>query len=246
MPSPLPNTSFPRLHMVDVLRGVALIAMIIFHASWNLDVFGFAQLGVTSETGWIWFARSIAGSFIFLAGLSLVLAEYAGQGSKPKIKRICKITAAAIAVSIATYVVFPDSFVYFGILHHLALASLLAWPLVRVNSAILAALAVALVLINQAFAFEFADTRWLAWIGLSNEVPATNDYVPMLPWFSVCLAGLIVGKEGFRHARTRDVFAQNPRWAKPLIWMGKRSLIIYLLHQPILFGIAYGVFTLTR
>lgn len=232
--------------MVDVLRGVALVAMVIFHASWNLDLFGFANLGVTSQIGWIWFARSIAGSFIFLAGASLVLAELSGQGAKPKIKRICKIAAAAIVVSIATYLVFPDSFVYFGILHHIALASLLAWPLINVNSIALAVLAIALVGINQMFAFEFADTRWLAWIGLSNEVPPTNDYVPLLPWFSVCLMGLITGKEISKRTSVTSILAHKPRWTKPLIWMGKHSLIIYLLHQPILFGMAYGVFTLTE
>lgn len=232
--------------MVDALRGFALIAMIIFHASWNLDVFGFAQLGVMSEPGWLWFARVIAGSFILLAGLSLMLAEISGQRSRPKIVRIGKITIAAIAVSIATYIVFPGSFVYFGILHHIALASLLAWPLLRVNSVILAALALLLVLINSNFAFQVADTRWLAWIGISEEVPATNDYVPLLPWFAVFLSGLIVGREIVKRERIRQILSQKPAWAKPLVWMGRHSLLIYLLHQPILFGIAYGVFTLSR
>lgn len=220
--------------------------MIIFHASWNLDVFGFAQLGVMSNPGWIWFARCIAGSFILLAGLSLLLADNAGHGAKSKIRRIAIITIAAIAVSIATYFVFPESFVYFGILHHIALASLLAWPLVRMNSLLLAIIAIAVFGANQFFGFEFANTRWLAWIGISQEVPATNDYVPLVPWFSVFLIGLIVGKFIVARERIRCILAQNPAWTNPLIWMGRRSLPIYLLHQPILFGIAYGVFTLSR
>lgn len=232
--------------MVDALRGIALVAMIIFHGSWNLDVFGFAQLGVMSSPGWIWFARIIAGSFILLAGLSLLLAENAGHGASSKVKRIAKISIAAIAVSIATYFVFPESFVYFGILHHIALASLLAWPLLRMNSVVLATIAIAVVAANQSFAFEFANTHWLAWIGISQEIPATNDYVPLVPWFSVFLVGMILGKEIVSQDGVSRILKQIPAWTTPLIWMGRRSLPIYLLHQPILFGMAYGVFMLSR
>lgn len=232
--------------MVDALRGIALVAMIVFHASWNLDVFGFAQLGVMSTPGWIWFARIIAGSFLFLTGLSLMLAEFASQDAKPRLFRIAKIASAAILVSVATYIVFPDSFVYFGILHHIALASLLAWPLLRFNAAAIAVIAIAIVLTNSLFEFQFADTRWLAWIGVSQEVPATNDYVPLLPWFSLVFLGVIAGKQVIKRNDVKRILASRPSWSKPLIWMGRHSLLIYLLHQPILFGIAYGAFTLSR
>lgn len=246
MSSMSPNPTIPRLHVIDALRGCALIAMIIFHASWNLDFFGFAQLGVLSNIGWIWFARGIAGSFIFLAGVSFVLADVAGQGPKSRLRRIVKIAIAAMAVSLVTYAVFPDSFVYFGILHHIALASLLAWPLLRLNTVLLALIAVGLVLAHEIFTLPFANTRWVAWVGLSDIVPPANDHVPLLPWFAIFVVGLIVGRGLTKHASVITVLSKHVSWSKPLIWMGKHSLVIYLLHQPILFGIAFGLFRLSN
>ncbi|MEP0518709.1 MAG: heparan-alpha-glucosaminide N-acetyltransferase [Hyphomicrobiales bacterium] len=246
VPSLSPSPPMPRLHTIDALRGVALFAMIVFHASWNVDFFGFAHLGVLSHTGWVWFARGIAGSFIFLAGVSFVLADRAGQDKKSRWRRILKIAIAATAVSIVTYSIFPDSFVYFGILHHIALASLLAWPLLRLNSVFLAVVAVGLVLVHETYVLPFSQTRWLAWIGLSENVPPANDYVPLLPWFAVFVTGLAVGQTLTLQATVLKVLSNSYRWFKPLVWMGKRSLIIYLLHQPILFGMAFGLFSLSN
>ncbi len=235
-----------RLPLIDALRGAALIGMIVYHAGWNLDTFQFTELGVTSAPGWIGFAKLIAGSFLMLAGVSLVLADAAGHGANLKLRRIGIVAVAAVLVTIATYFIFPDTFVYFGILHQIALASLLAWPLLRLNWIIVVGLALAIVLINQTVAVEFADTRWLAWIGISRLVPPANDYVPIVPWFAVVLLGIPLGRAILRQAWLQNLLAANPRWLVPLGWMGRYSLIIYLIHQPILFGIASAAYYLTQ
>lgn len=235
-----------RLPFVDVLRGIALIAMIIYHASWNLDAFGFTQMGVLSVPGWMVFARAIAGSFLVLTGISLVLADAAGHSADAKWRRVGKVALAAALVSIATYFVFPDAFVYFGILHHIALAGLLAWPLLRLHWLVIIAIAAGIVFINQTVALEIADTRWLAWIGVSQFVPPTNDYVPVIPWFSVVLAGVLAGRLILTNSALQNQLTAQPSWSAPLIWMGRHSLLIYLIHQPVLFGLASFAYGFTQ
>ncbi|PCJ91829.1 MAG: hypothetical protein COA52_08250 [Hyphomicrobiales bacterium] len=242
---PLPPLT-QRLPMLDAARGLALVAMIIFHGSWNLDNFGFTDLGVVTKPGWAWFAKGIAGSFLMLSGLSLVLADAAGHSNQQKLQRIGKIAAAAALVSIGTYIVFPRSFVYFGILHHLALASLLALPLLRTHWSINMAIAMLVVGLDMFVSFQFADTRWLAWTGLATTPPFTNDYVPLMPWFAVFLCGIPLGRQILKRKWIQAPLAKQPSLAKPLVFMGRHSLIIYLLHQPILFGAAYGVYQLIQ
>lgn len=235
-----------RLPMIDAMRGIALIAMIIFHASWNLDAFRFTQMGVLSAPAWLGFARAIAGSFLILTGISLALADAAGHGTNAKLKRIGKIALAAALVSAATYFVFPDAFVYFGILHHIALAALIAWPLLRLHWLVILVVATGIVIINQMVAVEFADTRWLAWIGLSQNVPPTNDYVPVFPWFAAVLAGVLLARVICAKPGLQNALTAQPSWSRPLVWMGRHSLVIYLVHQPVLFGLATLAYTLTQ
>nr|WP_306267464.1 heparan-alpha-glucosaminide N-acetyltransferase [Pararhizobium sp. IMCC3301] len=232
--------------MIDALRGAALIGMIVYHAGWNLDTFQFTELGVTSAPGWIGFARLIAGSFVMLSGVSLVLADAAGHDANLKLWRIGKVAIAALLVTIATYFIFPETFVYFGILHLIALSGLLAWPLLRLHWLVVFGLALGIVIINQTVALEFADTRWLAWIGISRFVPPANDYVPIIPWFAVVLLGIPLGHMILSQVWLQNLLAANPRWLVPLGWMGRYSLIIYLIHQPILFGMASTAYYLTR
>lgn len=235
-----------RLPLIDALRGTALIAMIIYHASWNLDAFGFTQMGVLSAPAWLGFARAIAGSFLVLTGISLMLADAAGQESKAKLKRIGKIALAAMLVSVATYIVFPNAFVYFGILHHIAFAGLLAWPVMRLHWLFVCALAAAIVFINHTVVTELADTRWLAWVGISQNVPPTNDYVPVFPWFAAVLAGLLIARLILSRPTLQNQLALEPSSAALLVWMGRHSLAIYLIHQPILFGLASLAYMLTQ
>ncbi len=241
----LPDSN-TRLPVLDAARGLAILAMVIFHGSWNLDLFGFTALGVATHPGWAWFARWIAGSFLMLSGLSLVLADAAGHSFETKLWRIGKIAAAALLVSIGTYIVFPASFVYFGILHHLALASLLALPIVRAHWAINFAITMLVVLLGMYVTFEFANTRWLAWIGLAAITPPANDFVPLIPWFAIFLCGIPLGHQILKREWLRNPLAKHYASTKQLAFMGRHSLIIYLLHQPILFGTTYAAFWLTQ
>lgn len=110
--------------MLDVLRSFALLGMIVFHFARDLEMFGYLAQGTTLSGGWALFARSIAGSFLLLAGVSLSLAHGSGIRWVPFCRRLAIVSSAALAITLATYAAVPERFIYFGILHVIAVSSL--------------------------------------------------------------------------------------------------------------------------
>ncbi|WP_158626051.1 heparan-alpha-glucosaminide N-acetyltransferase [Arsenicitalea aurantiaca] len=231
----------PRVGLIDALRGAAITGMIVYHLAWDLSYFWFIAVDVSTDPGWVAFARLLVGIFLFLVGASLVLAHGRGIRWRAFFKRFAMLVGAALLISIATFVIFPQSFVFFGILHAIALLSLLALPFLRAHPGIVLGLAVASIALPFLFRDAAFDTKWLAWIGLWEEVPVTNDLVPVFPWFGVVLLGVLATRAalatGFaeRLARVRP---SGPAF-KGLVLLGRWSLVIYLIHQPILLGILY-------
>ena len=231
----------PRLAAIDLIRGVAVGAMIVYHASWDLSANGLIATDVVSEPGWRAFARLIAGTFLALVGFNLVLAARRGFRAGPYLRRLAIIIAAALAVSAATYWFMPETFVFFGMLHSIAVASVLALPFLWAPAwltAIAAAFCFAApALLSNAF---FSAPGWL-WLGLSPESVPTVDYVPVFPWFGVVLAGVGAGKLFCDHARGSRFAEWRISGALPgfVATAGRWSLPIYLIHQPILIGVLF-------
>lgn len=232
----------PRLAVIDLARGLAVIAMVIYHLSWDLSWFGFVQWPVAQGFGWRLFAASIAGSFLFLAGVSLDLAHHEAIRWQAFWRRLATIAAAAAAVSLVTYFAFADSFVRFGILHSIAAASLIALPFARLPSwTVLAAALFFLTLPLWATSSVFDGPLWL-WTGLGKTGFASVDYVPVAPWTGVTLAGLSLSK-GFRKLgvwQKLSVLGFEGASGKGLRLTGRHSLTIYLLHQPVLYGLVWS------
>jgi uncharacterized membrane protein len=224
-----------RLAAVDALRGAALVAMIVYHAAWDLSFLGFITTDVATHPGWAGFARTIAAAFLLLVGVSLVLARRAGATLRRVLRRIFIIAAAAAAVSAATYAFLPGQGVYFGILHCIALSSLLGTALHRLPTWLLAAAVPAVLVLPWLFASPAFDAPWWYWLGLSTEVPPAPDYVPLLPWFAAVLAGMAIGR-----ALPEPAPRTAPLPIRALAAMGRRSLAIYLLHQPVLLGLLFA------
>ncbi|MEP6996545.1 MAG: heparan-alpha-glucosaminide N-acetyltransferase [Betaproteobacteria bacterium] len=227
--------SAQRLAAIDGLRGAALCLMIVYHFSFDLNFFGFIRADFDHDPFWLNFRGVIVSSFMLLVGLSLLLARRAGVTRRHFWQRIALIAFCAILVSAASYVMFPQTFITFGILHCIALASVLAWPATRFPVAALAAGA-AIVIIGNAVALPLFDTPWLQWVGLMTHKPATEDYVPLLPWLGVVMIGIALGDWlALRQFRPlRQVSQIAPRW---LMWLGRHSLMVYMLHQPVLMGL---------
>lgn len=243
-PAPGTITRSRRFDSVDVARGIALAAMIVYHGAWDLWHFRLSPIDVVANPYWRAFARVIAGSFLLLVGVSLVLAHGRGIRWRPFLRRMAMIVAAALAITAVTWVATPDAPIYFGILHSIALASLIALPFLRAPAWLAAVVAAAVLVLPFHFRTAALDPPVFLWIGLSARVPLTNDYVPVFPWFGLVLAGVLLGRLAMRHAPD----GAWTRWqavdpvSATLAAAGRRSLLVYLLHQPVLYGLAFLLF----
>ncbi|WP_421593747.1 DUF1624 domain-containing protein [Shinella sp. M27] len=233
-----------RIPLIDQLRGVALIAMAIYHFTWDLGFFGYIEPETATTGGWRIFARVIAGSFLFLVGFSLVLGQRKGFHARPFFIRLGKIGGAALIITIATWFAFRETFIFFGILHAIAAASVLGLLFLRlpvIVTLVAAAAAVAAPLYLRAPLF---DHPALWWVGLSVNIPRSNDYVPLLPWIAPVLLGIVFAKL-FAASTLPERLAgfgglTNVRWKTLLEAAGRHSLAIYLIHQPVLIALVYG------
>lgn len=231
-----------RIAAIDVARGLALIAMAIYHFGWDLEFFGYAPPGMTAVGGWKIFARSIAGSFLFLVGVSLVLAHGSHIRWRMFARRLLAIVAAAAAITIATRFATPDRYIFFGILHCIALSSVLGLAFVRVPALISLALGAAVIFLTPSLVAPFFDQPYLLWLGLSTQTVHSNDYVPLLPWFGPVLIGIAVGKFLTRNNLLEPIASiyRGSDWLSSVVaFTGRHSLAFYLLHQPALIGIVY-------
>lgn len=222
-----------RVASIDALRATALIAMIAYHFCFDLRHFRIIAPDFEHDPFWLTARAIILSSFLLLAGVSLVLADARKASSVQFWRHVGMIAGCAVLVSATTYFMFPVTFIWFGVLHAIAVSLVLARPLVRFPRAALViglfVIAVGVTYSNSAFN-QFA----LGWIGFITVKPYTDDYVPLFPWAGVLLCGIALG-----HALVRNRFAIlsslaiPPRW---LAWLGRHTLAIYMLHQPILFG----------
>ena len=227
-----------RIGLLDTARAAALLAMATYHFSWDLEFFGYLDPG-TAETGWLrYYARAIAFTFLFLAGFSLVLAHTPAIRWRAFGRRFATIVAAAMAITLATYFAMPNGLIFFGILHCIALSSLFGLAFLRLPVLLTVALGAAAFALPQYLRLAAFDAPPLWWVGLSQVLPRSNDYVPMLPWFGAVLFGIasarFVSTQGYLPR-----LAAGPA-APPLVrWASRHSLILYLAHQPVLLACVY-------
>ena len=237
------KTQTNRIYLIDYARGVAIIAMAIFHFTWDLEFFGFVERGLTATFEWKTFARCIASSFLFLAGLSLILEHDPNIRARSFAKRLIWLVGAAAIISAATYYAMPGAPIFFGILHSIAAASVIGLFLRKLPAFVLVILAILVFLAPFYLRSEFFDAPLLWWVGLNANIPRSNDYVPLLPWLAPFLVGMAMAKV----LRSKGVFEnlrnnQTPPShliSKVLSFLGRHSLVTYLLHQPILLGLVW-------
>jgi len=221
--------------------------MALYHLSWDLAYFRIIAADFPVDPPMRIFSHGVAGSFLLLVGVSLTLAHSAGINWCGFLRRLAIVGAAAAAVSVATYALEPQQAIFFGILHCIAVASLLALPLVGAPfwaALAAAALAFAAPLFSVSSAF---DSPTLVWLGLSTWTPQTLDWRPLFPWSGFVFLGVGLA----RLASPRITFPALATWRpvafpwRALSWAGRHSLAIYLVHQPILFGALFAWATFT-
>jgi uncharacterized membrane protein len=228
---------------IDFLRGVAIIMMIVFHVLFDLNYFSNYEINIHYGFWWA-FARITASIFIFLVGISLTLS-YSRAVKKRKnlllkyLYRCTKIFSWGLIITLVTWIFIRQGFIVFGVLHFIGLSIIIAYFFLRFRllNLFLGVIFILIGIYLQGFVFSFP---YLLWLGLMPQNFYTLDYFPLLPWFGLVLLGLFFGKllypEGKRRIKIREV--RNPV-TRLFCFLGRHSLLLYLVHQPVLIAILY-------
>jgi uncharacterized membrane protein len=228
--------------LVDVARGGAIVMMAAYHFTFDLNHFFRLGLDFNGSPLWLSLRAVIVSLFLGLVGISLHLATRDGLDRRRYARRLGAILLCALLVTVASRAMFPRSYIYFGILHFIALASVLALPMTRFFRLNLW-LGLALVAIGLWFRHPLFDQPGLQWIGLMTHKPVTEDYVPVLPWLGVVLVGLYVGRLLYPVPPAAPTalggWRSGGRLPRLLALGGRHSLLIYMAHQPLFFAVLY-------
>ena len=233
-------TTVHRFDRLDALRGAAIVWMAAFHLAFDLNHFGLIEPRQDFYRDPLWTLQRacIVSLFLFCAGLGQAAALHAGQGWPRFWRRWAQVAACAVLVSAGSALMFPSSWISFGVLHGIAVMLILVrlaaplrfwlWPL-----------GAAAILLPQIVEHGFFDTRWTNWVGLTTRKPITEDWVPVLPWLGVMWWGLAAGQWLLRRA-PGVLRGGVPGALSPLAGLGRWSLSFYMLHQPVFIGALLG------
>jgi len=219
---------------LDALRGAAILAMVAYHFSFDLRYFGLTQWDFHRDPFWLNARTLILSSFLLIAGVSMALAQRSRPSPARFWRHVVRIAACALGVSAASYLQFPDSWIWFGVLHAIAVSLVLARPLVR-RPALALAVGAAVIVAGNLYSNSMFDNRALGWLGFMTAKPRTEDYVPLFPWTGGLLVGIAAG-HALLLAELRPI-AFAARWPRWIGWLGRHSLATYMVHQPVLLGL---------
>ena len=237
-----------RLWEVDAVRGIAVIAMVFFHLVWDLQFVGLSSVNVFSDP-WQIFARSIGTTFTFLLGLSLWLVATRLTLEalwRYTVRRSITLVGFGLLITLGTRLFVGDAYVRFGILHLLGSMLVLSLPFVRAPLWLTLTTGIAMILVGAYFTTLRAPFPWLVSVGVAQAGVEMVDYYPLLPWGGAALLGVACGRicypEGRRRLALPDLGSLAP--IRGLRFLGRHSLLIYLLHQPVLLGTLLALQTL--
>lgn len=232
--SSAPSCAAGRYGRLDALRGLAIVWMALFHFGFDLAHFRLIEADFRRDPLWTTQRTLIVALFLFCAGIGQAVASAQRQGWPRFWRRWAQVAGCALLVSAGSALMFPRSWIFFGVLHGIAVMLIVArlsagwgawlWPL--------GALAIAL---PQFVKLPLFDAPMLQWVGLGTRKPVTEDWVPVLPWMGVLWWGLAAGRWLLRE-RPGWLQGALPAAAAPLATLGRWSLSFYMLHQPVLIG----------
>jgi uncharacterized membrane protein len=229
---------------LDALRGLAILLMVSYHLVFDLAFLGFYAAPVTVGA-WRVYGRASATLFLLLVGIALTLSQARGadragrlSGSGVYLARGSKIFGWGVVITVSTWAYFGQPVILFGILHLIGVSVILAYPFLRLR--ITNAIIGLVLLLFGAWLNGIPVTRpWFLWLGLRPPAFHQLDWFPLLPWFGLVLLGVAAGAYLYPGGLRRF---ELPAWGgrpgvRQLAWLGRHSLLIYLVHQPILFGL---------
>ncbi len=219
-----------RVWEIDVMRGIAIVLMVVFH--FIVDLSDFYNYDIAYLSGfWYYVGKTSAITFIFVSGISSTF-------SRNNIKRGFKILCWGLVITAVTFIYSRYVFIQFGILHFLGVSMMLTHFLSKLHKKYLLLLAAIILVIGNYFSNIYVNTPYLFPIGLIIRQFRSLDYYPLMPWLSVYILGIVIGKRFY--TQPKSLFSFTPsRILDVFVWLSRHSLKIYLLHQPILLAILF-------
>jgi uncharacterized membrane protein len=245
----MPSSRLSRYDSLDALRGVAIVWMAIFHFCYDLNYFGWIQQKMLVDPVWTLQRTAIVSLFLFCAGLGQAVATVQGQSWTRFWRRWAQVALCAVLVSVGSWWMFPKTYIHFGVLHGIAVMLILVrltahWgrALWALGAVAIAMQYVAVYVHNTSLEWGFLNGKFFNWIGLVAFKPATEDYVPVLPWLGVMWWGMAAGAWLLRRGTQPEVvwFDKAPA-PRALAALGRYSLSFYMVHQPVLMGLLSAV-----
>lgn len=231
-------TTKNRITEIDFLRGIAIILMIIFHLI--VDLKDFYHYNLDYLTGfWYLEGKFSAILFILLCGVSSTL-------SKNSIRHGIIVFLWALFLTIITYFYNKNCFIWFGILHFLGISLLSANLVKNLPITWLSIISSSSIILGTLFSERFIANPYLFPIGLVNSTFISLDYYPLFPWYGVFLLGIIMGKRFYGTKKKLSNFQAYPSFTKPILLLGQHSLMIYLIHQPLLLALLYIIHSIVN
>jgi uncharacterized membrane protein len=232
-----------RLQALDALRGFAMLWMTVFHFSFDLSQAGYTQQNFYADPVWTWQRTAILSLFLLCAGAGQAVATHRGQTWAQFGRRWLQIAGCAVLVTLGSALMFPQSYIYFGVLHGMVVMLLV----VRLTAGwgrwlwLLGLLTVAMKFvagyaIPAGVLGTFLNEKMFNWLGLISVKPITEDYVPVVPWLGVMWWGMAAGQWWLRADRSAAHGITERRFTvqQGLATLGRWSLSYYMLHQPVL------------
>jgi uncharacterized membrane protein len=213
-----------RIDELDSLKATALVMMLVSNFVSDLNFFGVMEV----EKGdiWWWLARSTAALFVGLSGFSYFLAHREEHIFSKTFKRTQRLILWAFVITVMTFLFEPNAYVRFGVLHLLAFASIVAFPIVR--KPLVAFIAGLFFLFIPLFSNEN-----LVWLGLSETGLLAVDYFPLNPWLGIFF--ICIGLSSQIYPEGKSLI--EIQWPEKWLLLGKNTLLIYVFHQPFLIAL---------
>lgn len=238
------NAPAERFDRLDALRGAAVVWMVGFHFAFDLNHFRFIRQNFYEDPVWTVQRACIVSTFLFCAGLGQAVAHAQAQRWPRFWRRWAQITGCALLVTAGSWFIFPRSYISFGVLHGIAVMLVIVRLTAPAGRWLWLLGAIAIVL-PQVVQHPWFDTRATNWIGLVTRKPVTEDYVPLLPWLGVMWWGMATGQWALE-ARRHWFSGALPAPGRGLAVIGRWSLTVYMVHQPLFFALLTGLVALRR
>jgi uncharacterized membrane protein len=243
------KNSIERFWEIDFLRGIAIIMMVLYHLLYNLYYFAHYNVNVYSGF-WMYFARATATIFIFLVGVSISISfsrtkNISSDAKEARLflkylRRGLKVFSWGLIITLVTWIFLREGFIIFGILHLIGISIILAYPFLKLRywNLFIGLFCIFLGAYLKGFVFNF---YWLFWLGFRPAQFYSVDYFPLLPWFGLVLIGIFFGNLLYPDYSRKFQLANFSHFSvvKIFCFLGKHSLFIYLIHQPLVIALLY-------